>query len=141
MRMTRLAGLVMLLGACSADPNGPDGGVLVGLFGNPDQMAQLVALHESAELQLPCGEYFALSGPIRLAGDLTFRAEGIWHPMSFGIPRDPVRGVAIGNYETATGRVHLQLELGGDDPVPYVLMSGVSAGLERVVCALSARAD
>ena len=143
MRITGLAALVLLLGACSPDPNGPDGGVLVGLFGNPDQMAQLVALHESAELQLPCGDYFGVPDPIRLADDLTFRAEGTWHPMSFGIPREPVHGVAVGSYETATGRVrvHLDLDLGGDDPLPYVLESGVSGGLEHVVCALSAPAD
>ena len=141
MRITALAALVLLLGACSSDPSGPDGGALVGLFGNPDQMAQLVALHESAELQLPCGAYFGVAGPIRLADDLTFRAEGTWHPVTFGGPADPKRGVAVGSYETATGRVHLHLELGGDDPFPYVLESGVSGGLEHVVCALSAPAD
>jgi hypothetical protein len=141
MRITRLAPLLVLLGACSSDPSGPDGNVLVGLFGNPDQRAQLVALHESAELQLPCGAYFGVTGPIRLAGDLTFRAEGTWHPVSFGIPSEPQHGVAVGSYETATGQVHVHLELGGDDPLPYLLESGVSAGLEQVVCGLAAPAD
>lgn len=141
MRVTGLVSLALLLGACSSDPSGPDGGVLLGLFGNPDQMAQLVALHGSAELQLPCGSYFEISGPIRLASDLTFRAEGTWHPLSFGIPSGPTHGAAVGSYETASGRVHLHLELGGDDPLPYVLQSGVSGDLEHVVCALSAPAD
>ena len=140
--MTRLAPLFLLLGACSSEPNGPDGGgVLVGLFGTPDQMPHLVARHESAALQLPCGAYFGVTGPIRLAGDLSFRAEGTWHPVSFGIPSEPQHGAAVGSYETATGRVHVHLELGGDDPLPYVLESGVSAGLEHVVCGLSAPAD
>lgn len=141
MRLNGLVSLALLLGACSSDPSGPDGGVLVGLFGNPDQRAQLVALHGSAELQLPCGEYFEVPDPIRLAADLTFRADGTWHPRAFGIPMDPVRGTAVGSYETATGRVRLHLELGGDDPLSYVLESGVSAGLDHVVCALSAPAD
>ena len=144
MRISGLAGvtgLVILLCACSSDPSGPGGGALTGLFGNPDQLAQLVALHESAELQLPCGAYFGVSGPIRLADDLTFRAEGLWHASSFGIPSEPERGVAIGSYETATGQVHMHLELGGDDPFPYVLASGVSGGLEHVVCALTSPAD
>lgn len=141
MRLRRLVPLAMLLGACSSEPNAPESGVLVGLFGNPDQAAQLVALHESAELQLPCGAYFGVSGPIRLADDLTFRAEGFWHAAPFGIPGEPERGVAIGSYETATGRVHVHLDLGGDDPFPYVLQSGVSGGLEHVVCGLTSPAD
>ena len=138
MRVIRLGPLLLLLAACSSDPSGPDSGVLVGLFGNPNQAAQLVALHQGAELQLACGAYFAVSGPIRLDGDLTFRAEGTWHPVSFGIPSDPRHGAAVGSYESATGRVRVRLDLGGDDPFPYVLESGVSAGLEHVVCGLTA---
>lgn len=142
MRLSRLSGVAaaLVVAACSSDPTGPDRGVLVGLFGNPDQLAQLVALHASAELQFPCGEYFAVSGPIRLNGDLTFRAGGKYYPMSFGIPAGPRDGFAVGAYDTATGRVHLRLELGGDDPRPYDLQPGVSAGLDHVVCALSATA-
>jgi len=136
MRLTLIAA-VGLLAACSSDPNGPRTGLLTGLYGNPEQHAQLVALHRSAELQFPCGSYFESREPIVLDGDLTFRAPGKLHLASFGIPADPTDVVAVGSYESATGLVRMHLEGDGDDPIPYVLTPGQSGELDQVVCALT----
>jgi hypothetical protein len=129
--------VALLLAGCSSDPNGPDNGVLVGRFGNADQHAELVALHEAAELQLICGSYFAFPGPVRLAADLTFRESGKYYQSGFGIPSGPIDAVAVGSYETSTGTVRMHLEMNGDDPFPYELHSGESGELDKVVCALS----
>lgn len=137
MRMRGGLAIALLLAGCSSDPNGPDNGVLVGRFGNADQHAELVALHAAAELQLICGSYFAFSGAVRLAGDLTFRESGKYYPSSFGIPAGPVDAVAVGSYDTSTGTVHMHLEMAGDDPFPWELHSGESGELDKVVCALS----
>ena len=137
MRALPALALALLLAGCSSDPNGPDNGVLLGRFGSADQHAELVALHEAAELQLICGSYFAFPGPVHLAADLTFRESGKFYPASFGIPTGPVDAVAVGSYETSTGTVRMHLEMNGDDPFPYELRLGESGELDKVVCALS----
>jgi len=140
--MRRMLGLgvAVLLAGCSSDPSGPDNGALVGRFGNADQHAELLAVHEAAELQLMCGSYFAFTGPIRLAADLTFREAGKYYPSGFGIPSGPIDAVAVGSYDTSSGTVNMHLEMSGDDPFPYALHLGQSGELDKVVCALSVQA-
>ncbi len=137
MRLRLLPALCLLAAACSSDPDGPDTGLVVGIYGNAEQHAQLVALHGSAELQFPCGGYFEATDPIHLDADLTFRAPGRLHTGGFGVPSEPEDAVAVGSYESATGIIRMHLEGGGDDPIPYVLTSGQSGELGQVVCALS----
>jgi hypothetical protein len=130
---------ILLFTACNDDPGGPGDQLLLGRFGDPENHAELLAIHAGTELNTGCGNFFSSDQPVELSDDGSFDLRGRWHFGGAFVDPQDAGATIVGQF--AADRVTLTLHIDGrtgtsGDPAVFDLRRDVSVNFGEVLCAL-----
>ena len=122
-----LAGPLLMLAACEAEPTEPPGRLLIGNWGSP--AAELIAIRTGAEVRLACATII-IDNPIPLNASNTFATQGRLDSSGAEIGQLPLVDVT-GSLRDSQVSITVP-SAAGADPVTYVLQTGVTRSLSEL---------